>query len=136
MELNMLAYKFQDWYEGPNRLRDVLIISICKHERHRSVGHEWLFRTYLGRVFHVDDLRIEQGTISNYLSSKRMCPDNCPQCNHRDEKLDETLDEAYRIFQTRMDRAWQECSKRRVDTKRKEKAEEEKRQKAKEEEKL
>ena len=82
---------------------DLLIITVCKVKRHRSIAVRELIYQYL-------DYRTERLGISCNMADmdhshwSNLCKSDCPECNWKTDEAWETAEEAQCVFERRMRR--------------------------------
>ena len=108
-EVEQFTYKFEHWKqscENGTENRDLLILPICRQNRHRSVAFRKLALKYLPKKV-PRGYQVIEGPEPNF--ARHMCAAYnrapCKVCTHEDKSWKDKLDEAYTTFDERMDKS-------------------------------
>ena len=97
-EQDLFADGFMQWLTWNPDRRPLVILHICKRERHRSIGvrnhnYNYLRQRFPGLIYVID------GPMPTF--ARHICGGNtkaCMQCSHNDPNLDAILNEAYELY--------------------------------------
>eukprot|EP00973_Karenia_brevis_P094884 12424660-Karenia_brevis.AAC.1 len=107
-ELRRFTAAFRQWVTNADG-SDLLIISICRRARHRSIANRELLYVHLNEYKDKYKIQVEQGPKPTF--SKKICPAGCPACCHDARfikgELLEMLQEANAEFKEKFENAYE-----------------------------
>eukprot|EP00973_Karenia_brevis_P005624 768234-Karenia_brevis.AAC.1 len=96
IELQRFTASFRDWLTNADGA-DLLIISVCRRARRRSIANRQLLYVHLDEYKDKYNIEVVQGPKPTF--PRKICPTGCPACSHDARSIKpellETLEEAH-----------------------------------------